>query len=482
MLAIKSSDYQLISDDLIDKELARRNLLDFNKYTFENYECNWHHKVLCEKLTKFALDPKCNRLIVEMPPQHGKSEHISVRLVCFLLGINPDLKVVNTGYNLDHIKKYNVQSQRLISSPKYQAVFPNTKLRSMVDKNNFSNKGKFVENQNIFEIVQHKGSYKCVGVGGALTGSPADIAIVDDPFKDYEEARSQNRRDLVWNWYNSVFCSRLHSKSKIIIVQTRWHEDDLIGRVLNSNSTEKWDVLTLRAIKEEKDDFPYDKRKTGQALWPNRFDLELLNNARLRDNKTFVSLYQQKPAPDEGTIFKKDTFQFYPIAWDKQFKVTMSCLSVDAAFKDLNTSDFVVIQYWVATSCDKIIKIDTCKAKLSFTKTIEKIKEFNTKYKPKALLIEDKANGPAIIDSLKTNLKNTNIIPINPKASKESRAWSVTPMFDARKIYFPQNSPWIDDYTNELLSFPNAKHDDQVDATTQALNYLKSKKILEIVY
>lgn len=231
-----------------------------------------------------------------MPPQHGKSELVSRRLPAFLLGLNPKLKIIGASYSSDLAQSFNRDVQRIVDSPEFSELFPDTYLNGSNVRND--SKGGYLRNADIFETVGHKGFYKSVGVGGSLTGTPADVAVIDDPVKDAIEAQSPTYRERTWSWYTDVLSTRLHNESQVLITQTRWHEDDLSGRVLKSmeKTEEEWEILSLPAIKTAGGD-PRDKRKIGEALWESRHSLKRLEQVRTASPRTFESLYQQDPKP-----------------------------------------------------------------------------------------------------------------------------------------------------------------------------------------
>ena len=471
---------QLINPELIKQELARRDLANFTTYTWNRYELMWHHSYLARKLTEFFFDPIKNRLIVELPPQHGKTELITKRLPSFMLGINPDLRIAAGAYNEEHANKYNVAVQKIINTHEYNRLFPGT----TISGNEFSldAKGKLFKcTQSEFQVINHKGSFLTVGIGGSITGNPVDIGIVDDPFKDLASYKSEVNRNTVWEWYNLAFDSRLHNKSKVIIVQTRWGEDDLIGRIKSNDPENKegWEFITLRAICEH-DNFDYDPRKEGEALWPERVSLEelLIRRSRIGE-KNFVSLYQQRPSIETGEIYCRDSFKEYD-SLPKRF--SRSCISIDATFKGNKKSDYVVIQAWGVYD-NQFYLIDQVRDQMGFVKTLNEFVRFCKKHnRITAKLIEDKANGPAIIDVLKK--KTNGVIAINPKDSKEARAHSVTPLYQGGDVFLPKkcDAPWVGSYIEEHVSFPYAKYDDQVDCANQALDYLKGKKMMTIEF
>ena len=236
-----------------------------------------------------------------MPPQHGKSELTSRRLPAFLLGINPNLKIVGCSYSADLSRSFNRDVQRIIDDEAYSNIFEKSTLNSSNIRT--SAKGNYLRNADIFEIVGAKGFYKSVGVGGSLTGTPVDIGIIDDPVKDAVEANSMTYRARVWNWYTQVFLTRLHNDSQQLITQTRWHEDDLSGRVIKEmNKKGSWTILTLPGVLESPDKHFLDPRNIGEALWPNRHSLDKLLQFKDANPRAFQAMYQQDPRPFEGGL------------------------------------------------------------------------------------------------------------------------------------------------------------------------------------
>ena len=226
-----------------------------------------------------------------MPPQHGKSELTSRRTPAFILGKNPDKIIVGSSYSADLAISFNRAVQRIIDTPEYAEIFPETKINSQNVVTNA--KGSYLRNAHIFEVIGRKGSYKSVGVGSALTGNPADIGIIDDPVKDAVEAKSAIVQQRNWEWYNDVFLTRLHNRSQKLLTMTRWDENDLAGKILKAEPND-WTVLTLPAIKETNDN-PEDPREIGEALWEEQHSKEKILKVRNQSKRTFMSLYQQKP-------------------------------------------------------------------------------------------------------------------------------------------------------------------------------------------
>jgi len=236
--------------------------------------------------------------MVFMPPQHGKSELTTRRFPAYILGQKPDCKMAICSYSATIASTFNRDIQRIIDDKPYSEVFPNTSLNEQSAVN--PSKNTFLRNSEIFEIIGHQGFVKTVGVGGSLTGTPVDIGIIDDPFKDREEAMSIRIRDKVYSWYTDVFKTRLHNDSQQLLVMTRWDADDLAGRILRTEND--WDVVVFQAIKER--ETPNDPRNKGEALWPEKHSLERILSIKETSPFTFTSLYQQEPKPSaEALVF-----------------------------------------------------------------------------------------------------------------------------------------------------------------------------------
>lgn len=474
MSALQNERDYLVKLALKEKEIAlaekaKSSLFRFATYTKKEYEANWHHLVLCAYLDAFA-EGKIKRLMVFMPPRHGKSELVSRRLPAYLLGRNPNEQIVLASYASSLASSMNMDVQTVMDSDEYKSVFPNSKLLQ---------KGMTFEGRtpkrtaDYFELTDpaQMGYLKTMGVGGGLTGFGFTKGIIDDPTKNREEADSETYRDAVWKWYTSTFSTRQNTNhAGICITLTRWHEDDLAGRLLDLAASDpgadQWTVVTMPAVAEDKPANRNDKRQPGEALWPSKYDLAFLDRQRKNDSRDWSALYQQSPYTEGGSILKKHWWKYYD-ALPQYLDETL--ISVDATFKDLKTSDFVVMQVWARKGANKYI-VDQVRAKMGFVETVEALKRLMQKYPhARAKLIEDKANGTAIIDVLKT--KVSGIIAIEPQGSKIARAQAVAPQVESGNVYLPNpaRNDWINDFIDECAKFPNSKHDDQVDAASQAL-------------
>jgi predicted phage terminase large subunit-like protein len=267
-------------------------------------------------LTDFA-DGNIKKLMVFMPPQHGKSEGSTRRLPAYLLGKDPDRKIAVVSYNAPKARKFNREIQRIINTEEYHDIFPKTCLAGS-DYTEDPNRDNYIRTSDEFEIVGHRGGCKTVGVGGPLTGDPVDTLIMDDLYKDAKTAWSPTIRETVSDWYDTVADTRLHNDSQQLIVFTRWHQDDLAGRLLKEQgiydpieNPDGWVVIIYQAIKIGKPT-EYDPRHEGEPLWPERHSLDKLKAARRKNNHVFESLYQQNPKPLEGLMYEQG-FRTYDV-------------------------------------------------------------------------------------------------------------------------------------------------------------------------
>ena len=314
---------------------SRSDLLRFTLATMPTFRPADFHRRYYSVLTDFAHG-EIKKLMVFMPPQHGKSEGSTRRLPSFLLGLCPDHRLAIVSYNAPKARKFNREIQRIIDSPEYHAIFPETCLNA---SNVTTIAGSWLRNADECEIVGHRGGFKTVGVGGALTGEPVDILIMDDIYKDATTAWSPIVRESVSDWYDTVAETRLHNDSQQLIVFTRWHEDDLAGKLLREQGVydpvenpNGWVVVIYQAIKEGAPT-EYDPRQEGEALWEERHSLEKLLATRKRNPQVFDSLYQQNPQPREGLMYEAG-FVEYEIRPATQYCVRKAYVDVADTGKD----------------------------------------------------------------------------------------------------------------------------------------------------
>jgi predicted phage terminase large subunit-like protein len=408
-----------------------------------------HLRLLADRLALAALG-RAPRLIVQMPPRHGKSECASHWFPTWLLSLWPERRVILTSYEADFAASWGRKVRNTLGAHRDALGV------RIADDSAAANRWETVDG----------GGMLTAGVGGPITGRGAHVLIVDDPVKNADEAASPTYRQRTWEWWQSTAYTRLEPDGAAVVVMTRWHEDDLAGRLLAEMQAggERWDVLNLPAIAEAEDLLG---RPEGAALWPSRYDgVAFERIKRAVGSRVWTALYQQRPAPDEGDIFKRDWWRFYqlpPATFDAVIQ------SWDMAFKDKATSDFVVGQVWGARGADRFL-LDQVRGRMNFPATLVAVRALSAKWPQATLkLVEDKANGTAVIDTLRSEIGG--LVAVEPEGGKMARAQAVSPQVEARNVHLPDPliAPWVGDFVEETAAFPNAPHDDQVDTMTQAL-------------
>ena len=446
-------------------ELARRNMAAFVSFIMPEYIHSDFSRAVCGALDGFLEDVSRGErpvLVLQAPPQHGKSQLVSRMFPAYAFGRFPDLRLAACSYAADLARDMNRDVQQLMLGEAYGTLFPDSSLNPARMETNAarSSVNQALRNSDRFDIPGRRGYYVCTGVGGPLTGKSVDIGIIDDPIKNEEEARSKTVKRAIEGWYNTVFMTRLSKKSGQIIMATSWATDDLAATVIRTNKRAKH--LKFPAI----NDF-------GEALVPELHPLEkLLETKAMLSPSQWSALYQQNPIPEEGNIFEEGWVRHWtPDMLPESFDEVIA--SWDMTFKDTDGSDFVVGQIWGRRGPDYYL-LDQSRARMGFTASRAAVLNLCARWPEAAgVLVEDKANGPAVMDALRGEVSG--LIPVEPDGSKIARAYAVTPLWAAGNVFLPpvEHYPWLRDFIDELVSFPAGAHDDQVDAMTQALRYLK---------
>jgi predicted phage terminase large subunit-like protein len=443
----------LPSSEGIRAELARRRLADFLEYDSRGaWRRARHLERLCHALESVERG-EIDRLMVFMPPRHGKSEVCSKKFPAWYEGRNPDKEIIICSYAADLAYDFSRIARDTLRER-------GPELWEIKVSSDSSAVGRW-------GIEGKRGGCVAAGVGGPITGRGAHVGIIDDPFKNAEEAASQTIRDKVWEWYRSTFRTRLAPGGAIVLVMTRWHEDDLAGRLIAEMQAggEQWVIIEMQAEAEEGDPLG---RAIGETLWPEHgFDKAWAEATKVAVGSYFwQALYQQRPSAPEGEILKRGWWKFYKaIPADLQEVIQ----SWDMTFKDSDGSDFVVGGVWGRKGADKYL-LDQVRGRMDFPTTLAAVKALTAKWpQARAKLVEDKANGPAVIAMLKREIPG--LIPVEPQGSKMARVAAVSPEIEAGNVYLPDPSiaPWVSDFIEECSAFPNGKHDDQVDQMSQAL-------------
>jgi predicted phage terminase large subunit-like protein len=446
----------------VQAELARRDLLRFTQYTFEDYETNWHHVALCQALER-VLAGEIDRLMVFMPPQNGKSEIVSRRLPAYALGRYPDLRIAAASYGASLAQDMSRDVQRIIAAPDYRRLFPGTRLAESRDDE--------ARQVGLFQVVGRRGTYRAVGVGQGLTGKTMDLGIIDDPIKDRREAESETTRKHVWDWYRSTFLTRQFGRARIVLTMTRWHEDDLAGRLLRmaaeDSRADRWYVVKFPAIAVE--GTPDDPRKPGEPLWPAKYPISQLAAFRAGAEYEFSALYQQNPTPPEGGLFKRADFAVIDARpaqgiwvrfWDCAATEGDGDYTVGTLVGKLSNGTFciadVIRGQWNATKVDAVMR-QTAQIDGRHVRIREEQ--------------EPGSSGKAVIANRAKALAGFDYRGIPATGDKETRWRPLASQAGAGNVTIvrgPWNGAWLD----ELCSVPHGLHDDQADSAAGGFNCL----------
>lgn len=440
-----------------------RKILQTDYYEYVSYchKGRWKHskfhKFVCKEVQAFLEEDTGNPydiLIISSPPQHGKSIGLTETLPSWYLGKNQNNRVIEVSYSEDFAVKFGRRNREKIIEHGKQ-VFG---IELATNPNNNTE----------FELSNNVGGMISRGILSGVTGQPCNLMVIDDPVKNRQEADSEISRNNVFDEWENSLKTRLAAGAKVIIIMTRWHEDDLAGRILASESN----VRYIRIPCECEDENDPLGRKIGDPLMPEiGKDKAWLNEFKKGYNtengsRAWNALFQGRPTSLEGNILKREWWQYY----EELPEINAYVMSVDATFKDGKNNDFVAIQVWGKHGADMYL-IDALKKHLDMPSTMREIIRLRSMYpKCKTTLIEDKANGSAIISYLRKMLSG--IIPINPNGGKVSRVNAVVGAIESGSVYLPKKKAFTGDFVEECASFPNGKHDDQVDAMSQALNRL----------
>lgn len=458
----KPTDFEVVAArrELASRELSRRHLLHFVRRTYPNFKENWHHRLLCERLQAFSESVARGdspRLVVTMPPRHTKSTIVSQRLPVWHMGRNPMHDVICASYGQTLANKHS-RAARTVATDS-QVLWDGVALDP---------ERKAVEEWQ----VRSGGTYRAVGVGGGLTGQGGHLIIIDDPIKGWQEAQSALVRQAVKDWYDSVLETRLAPGAGVLVTQTRWHSDDLSGWLLANDKRNEWDVFNLPAIAEE-DQLPH--RIKGAALHPERYPLDRLERMREKNPMVFAALYQQRPTPAEGGIIKAD--------WLRENRYAERCHasrlrrlihSWDTASKRGELNDPSLC--WVlAERDDGAIEVwDRWKGRVVFPDLMDQIKAMADRDKPHVVIIEDKGSGQEAIPMLQRDRSfRHSVVPSVPTQDKQTRMAVETPALESGRVLWPERAPWLVDAWEVLLTFPNGAHDEEVDALSQALHWVR---------
>jgi predicted phage terminase large subunit-like protein len=433
---------------------------------------------------------RCDRLIISMPPQEGKSTRVTKVGPTWMLTRNPRRRIVVVSYGQDLANEFGRDIRGFITSNQGEDDTLDVGLRIAKDNGSVSS----------WKLEGYRGGVRSVGVGGGIVGRPADMMFIDDPITNREQAESETYRQRAKNFWTGTASTRLAPGAPVVLILTRWHEDDLAGWLQTRPDGHRWRVINIPAQAD------HDPNK-GETDPLGRAPGEYMISARVDENtgqprttsdweqvkvqagsRDWQSQYQGNPSPPEGGILKRSWWRSYEMPlWlevDGRCRVTSDDVELiaswDLAFKATTTSDYVVGQVWMRRGADAYL-LDQIRGRMDFVETCAAVKRLAEKWPQATLkLVEDKANGPAVIATLQHTVPG--IVPEEPDGSKEARAYAVSPVIEAGNVWLPSPNlmadedrrpyAWVEDFIEETAGFPNAKHDDVVDAMSQALKRL----------
>ncbi len=422
-----------------------------------------HVRLLGEKLAA-AAKGEIRRLLVSMPPRHSKSETCSHYAPAWFLGKYPDKRVILTSYEADFAASWG------------------RKVRTLLEDYGFDHFGLKLSRDSSaadrWDIAGYQGGMFTAGVGGPITGKGFHLGIIDDPIKNAEEAASETIREKIWDWYLSTFYTRQEPGAAICIIMTRWHDDDLAGRVLEraKETGEHWEVIDFPAIALEQDILG---RQPGEALWPERYPVKELEQIKTTlGGYHWAALYQQNPQPEGGSLFKSSEFRYFRngdgyyilnregkhvmVPWEDCWRFQ----TVDAAAEEKKQNDYFVCATFAVTPANDLLVLNVFREKAETTKHRDIMFQQYNRWAPAFQGVEDVTYGKNIIqECLKSGLP---IKKLKADKDKVSRARNIQARYQSGKVYHLLGAPWLEDFENELLRFPTGKHDDQVDPMSYA--------------
>lgn len=446
--------------ELARRVLSRRKLLPFVERFNPEYDAGWLHKVICEELEQFERDvlaKKSPRLILQVPPRHGKSQLVSVMFPPWFLGRNPQLEVIGASHTTSLSLGFSRKARAIVRSPQFTPVFPDCTL--VADE----------QSAESWRTTQG-GGYSAVGVGSAVVGKGCSVLIIDDPVSGADDAESAGAREAIKEWYQTEAYTRLAPGGGVLIIMQRWHDDDLAGWLqarAKKGEGEEFRVVHFPA--EAIEDEPY--RKKGEALHPSRYSSELLANIkRNMTPRQWEALYQQNPVPDEGSYFTNDMFRFYLPEELPEIETLRTYCAWDLAITQGERNDYTAGFAAGLSRSDDLYILDRQHGRWDAMEIVERFLDQVRNHKVQVAGMEkghiQMTLGPFLNKRIAERKQYGFVLePLQVgRRDKEARARSIQGRMQQGKVYLPKNAPWVTDFMRELLLFPGGAHDDQVDA------------------
>jgi predicted phage terminase large subunit-like protein len=430
---------------------AKAHLIPFTQRMYPGYRVAPHHDLIARVLEEVSQTPGGDWVAITMPPRHGKSLLASQHFPAWHLGNHPNDEIIACSYSADLANSFSRKARNLLSDPRW----PFPKIRTAGDLSRVEAWG----------IAGHRGGYVASGVGGGITGRGADILLIDDPVKNAEEAESQTYRDRAWDWFTSTALTRLMPGGRVILIGTRWHEDDLIGRALNHDGFH-FRHLNLPALDDD-----------DNALWPDQYPAERLKAIRAQiGSRAFNALYQQQPTGVEGSILKREWWGWYD---HRPFEFDWVVQSWDTAFKKGQDNDFSAC-LTLGLVNGEVYGLDLWMDRVDFPELKRAAHAQYVKWRPDEIVVEDKGSGQSLIQELATPFPNPEpdrnmpylmlpIVGFHPDGDKIARANAASPYVESGRVRLPPNTVWAERFVEDCAAFPYGAHDDDVDAFTQGM-------------
>ena len=442
--------------------VARKDLVDFSIYTNPRYDPIWLHEEIAKYLQKVEKGD-IKRLMIFVPPRHGKSQLASISFPAWYLGRHPEKEIITASYSADLAQDFGYKTRNLVNTELYKQIF-NTQLRD-----DSRSKAKW--------LTLEGGGYTAVGVGGAITGRGANVLLIDDPIKNREEAESKTIRDKVYDWYTSTAYTRLEKDGAVILILTRWHQDDLAGRLLEKEKEggDKWTVVKFPAIAIH--DEP--RRLAGEPLWKEKYDIEALQGIkRTVGSYDWSALYQQEPILSESQEFKPQFYQYRDQEYVRGLQ-TNAYLTVDTAISKQASADNTG---FCLNFVDREGKwnIKAWKMKVSPLELIDMLFDLQKEYRLVSIGIEEtiylQAIKPFMDEEMRTRNRFLRIVPLkHNQVQKETRIRALLPRYESYSIFHIKGQAV--DLEEEQASFPKGTHDDVLDAEAYQIQIAKAPNV-----
>lgn len=427
------------------------------------------HIAFLDDIISNSINEGNAKIVINMPPRHGKTTFCSEWLPLWFLNKYPTKNIMLATYNQKYATHLGRKVKDIIN--KYSDILELQIRKDATASNNF--------------ILQSGGGMLSIGANGTMTGRGADLLLIDDPIKNDAQANSITFRDNLWDWFNATAFTRIEKDGSVIVIMTRWHQDDLTGRIINSDTYNEWTHIRLPAIAEINDPL---NRNIGMPLWEEKFNIKKLNQVKSQIGEFwFSALYQQNPLNLTGNIFKRKSFRYFYIKdgnyilrnsiylnsktneandLDKKYTININDCPVfavcDLATTTKQTSDYTVIIIFTITPNQQILILDIIRKKFEASDHLQLLHDVYDKYKPVLIGIEAVQYQISLVQLARKD--GLPVKELRPDKDKVSRALHIVTLLENEKVFFLNDAFWLYDFENELLNFPNAKNDDQVDA------------------